>query len=146
MLPISFLVSFVMIIKPNHLYLAFLIIAWAALRYQLIAVAPSAFIISWVAVNAATRGIGPFAGYDVMQRMLELQLFNGLLVLGGLFLAVLITQRDNARLEIERTCARLGEVIEHIDQREGTAQSEASPYIKDAKESYRLLRDKSQSD
>lgn len=145
MLPISFFVAFIGIHQPNYLYLAFLAIAWAALRYQLIAVAPSAFIISWVAVDAAAHGIGPFAGEDVMQRMLELQLFNGSLVLGGLFLAVLITQRDNARFEIERTCRRLGEVIKHIDQREGTDQVEGAPYVKEARESYRVLRDKSQS-
>lgn len=131
---VSFVVPFVELREVGLFFLAFPIIAWAALRYQLIAVTPCTFIIAVVVVDAATRGVGPFAGDDVMRRMVELQLLNGSLVLGGLFFAVVISQRDRARLDIERACTRLTEVIEHIEDHESVLQAGKLPYVKAASE------------
>jgi integral membrane sensor domain MASE1 len=130
---VSFVIPFVELREIGLFFLAFPVIAWAALRYQLLAVTPCAFIMAVVVVDAATRGVGPFAGDDVMRRMAELQLLNGSLVLGGLFLAVIISQRDRARLEIERACSQLSEVIELFEDRERLPHAGELTYVQAAR-------------
>ncbi len=100
------------------LFLAFPFIGWAALRFQLAGAAPCALVVSLVGIDASMRGYGPFAGQDVLSRMLILQLFNGSVVLGALLLSTVIAQRNLARGDIERTCERLGDVIQHLDEQE----------------------------
>lgn len=99
----------------DALYLAFPIIVWAALRFQLTGAAPCALIVSVVTIDAAIRGNGPFAGQDLLMRMPSLQIYNGALVLTALLMAVIIRDRDRSRFEVDRTITRLTEVIDHID-------------------------------
>ncbi|MEQ7128229.1 MASE1 domain-containing protein [Actinopolymorpha sp. B11F2] len=99
----------------DAIFLTFPIIGWAALRFQLVGVAPCALIVSVTTADAAVGAAGAFAGEDVLMRMVSLQMFNMTLVLGSLLFAAIISQRDRARDEIERTCSRLGEVIHHLE-------------------------------
>ena len=97
-------------------FLSFPLIVWAAWRYQLPGAAPVAVLTSAVAIHAAVHGYGTFAGRDLLQTMLILQLFNGSITLTGLLLSVAITERNHTREELEDTCRRLGQAIHHLDQ------------------------------
>jgi hypothetical protein len=44
-----------------------------------------------------------------------LQAFNGCVALTGLLLAALMHQRDRARRDVEQACARLSELVTHLD-------------------------------
>lgn len=111
----------VMIVATRSLsvfFLAFPLLVWGALRFQLAGVAPCALIVSLVAVHAAVNGYGAFAGQDTLSKMLILQLFNGCVVLTGLLLAVIITEWVGSRKQIEQTVVRLGQVVEHLERSE----------------------------
>ncbi|NYH91561.1 MASE1 domain-containing protein [Actinopolymorpha rutila] len=97
-------------------FLAFPLLVLAAWRFQLPGAAPVGLLVSAVAIHAAVYGTGSFAGHDLLYKMLILQTFNGSIALTGLLLSVAITERNRTRVELERTCARLGDVIEHIDR------------------------------
>ncbi|SDS54175.1 Integral membrane sensor domain MASE1 [Actinopolymorpha singaporensis] len=97
-------------------FLAFPLLVLAAWRFQLPGAAPVSLLLSAVAIHAAVHGTGTFAGHDQLHTMVILQAFNGSIALTGLLLSVAITERNRTRVELERTCARLGEVIEHIDR------------------------------
>jgi integral membrane sensor domain MASE1 len=114
LLAASFVVA-VLGVRYDTLYLAFPIIVWAALRFQLAGAAPCALIVSVGTIDAAIRGYGPFAGQDLLMRMPSLQIYNGALVLTALLLAVIIRDRDRSRFEVDHTITRLSEVINHID-------------------------------
>ena len=45
---------------------------------------------------------------------------GGEVALSALLLAVTITERDRARLDIDRTANRLGEVVDHLDRSKTT--------------------------
>ncbi|MET9020665.1 MASE1 domain-containing protein [Actinopolymorpha sp. NPDC004070] len=98
------------------LFLAFPLLVWAAWRFQLPGAAPVALLASADAIYTAGHSIGPFAGRGLFDTMVVLQLFNGAVALTGLLLSVAIIERDRARREIERTCERLGEVLDHFDR------------------------------
>ncbi len=102
------------------LFLAFPFLGWASLRFQLAGSAPVALIASVVAMHAAVNGNGPFAGDDLLKAMVTLQLYNGAVALGGLFLAVTITERNQARSDIDQTATRLGEIVTHLDRSKTT--------------------------
>ena len=101
----------------NLLFLAFPFLIWAALRFQLAGVAPCALIVSNFAAHTAVRAQGAFAGRDLLENMIILQLFNGVVVLSALLMAAVITQWLNSREEIECTAVRLGQVIDHLERR-----------------------------
>jgi integral membrane sensor domain MASE1 len=95
-------------------FLAFPFLGWAALRFGLAGTAPVALIASVVAMYTAVNGYGPFADEGLRTAMVTLQLYNGSVALGGLLLAVTITERDQARSDIDQTATRLGEVLNHL--------------------------------
>ncbi|MEQ7124874.1 MASE1 domain-containing protein [Actinopolymorpha sp. B11F2] len=97
-------------------FLAFPLIVWAAWRYQLPGAAPVAVLTSAVAIHAAVHGYGTFAGRDLLETMLILQLFNGSIALTGILLSVAITERQHTREELEDTCRQLGQAIGHLDR------------------------------
>ncbi|HLQ62332.1 MAG TPA: MASE1 domain-containing protein [Candidatus Acidoferrales bacterium] len=75
-------------------YLAFPFILMAAWRFRLQGAAPAALIASGVAVWAASKGIGAFAGESLFQRMLSLQAFNVTLALASFVLAIFVEARE----------------------------------------------------
>ncbi|MGW0232234.1 MASE1 domain-containing protein [Actinopolymorpha singaporensis] len=101
------------------LFLAFPLLVWAAWRYQLPGAAPVALLASADAIYAAVHSIGPFTGRGLFDTMVILQMFDGAVALTGLLLSVAIIERDRARREIERTCERLDEVLDHFDRSAG---------------------------
>lgn len=112
----SFVVLLVAAKTLGVLFLAFPFLGWAALRFRLAGAAPVTLIASVVGIDAAVHAYGPFDGDSLLTTMVTLQFFNGSIALSGLLLATTITERDRARAEIERTCNRLGEVADRLDQ------------------------------
>lgn len=97
-------------------FIAFPLIVLAAWRFRLLGATLVATAASVIAIHAALMNIGPFADRDILDKMIILQIFNGSIALTGLLLAVAIIERDRARLEIERTLTRLGEVASHLER------------------------------
>jgi integral membrane sensor domain MASE1 len=123
----SFVVLLVAAKTLGVLFLAFPFLGWAALRFRLAGAAPVTLIASVVGIDAAVHGYGPFVGDNLLTTMATLQFFNGSIALSGLLLATTMTERDRARAEIERTCVRLGEVAERLDQSKITPRVEPLP-------------------
>jgi integral membrane sensor domain MASE1 len=102
---------FVTTFSGSLLFLTFPFLIWAALRFQHIGAAPCALIVVTLAVRAAAMDLGPFAGLGLLQRMATLQAFNSSVTLTALLLAAVVSERNAARLAIERTCAHLADVV-----------------------------------
>ena len=96
------------------LFLSFPFLGWAAFRFGLAGTTTVALIASIIGIDAAVHDLGPFTGKDVDTQMVTLQLFNGSVALGGLLLAVTISQRNRAHREIDRAAVQLGEVVNHL--------------------------------
>ncbi len=96
------------------LFLGFPILIWAAFRFRLAGTAPCVLLSSIACIEAALAGYPPFAGRELLPEMVTLQLFNGCVALTGLLLAVAITERDHARLDVERTATTLGAVVDRL--------------------------------
>ncbi len=116
LLAVTFVVVVVTEAVFGILFLTFPLIVWVAWRFQLPGSAPVGLLASTLAIHAAVRGTGVFAGHGLTERMVILQLFNGSVALVALLLSVAIVERQRSRAELERTCSRLGEVINHLDQ------------------------------
>ncbi|MEU5697196.1 MASE1 domain-containing protein [Actinosynnema sp. NPDC020468] len=93
------------------LYLVFPFVIWGALRFQHLGAAPCALVATVIAAGGAAAGSGPFAGLELLPRMVALQGFNGTVVLTTLVLSAVIAERNAAREAIERTCAQLSDVV-----------------------------------
>ena len=72
---------------------------------------------STLAILAAARESGPFAGHDLFANMVTLQAFNGATALTALLLAAVITERNKTHEEIKRLCAQLTEMVAHMEPR-----------------------------
>jgi integral membrane sensor domain MASE1 len=93
------------------MYLVFPFLAWAAIRFQLSGSAPCALIVSMVAIYAAADHHGPFSDHSDLVNMVTLQAFNGSMSLTALLLAVVTTQRNNARHQIEAAVGQLTQAV-----------------------------------
>ncbi|GAB3422958.1 MASE1 domain-containing protein [Flindersiella endophytica] len=93
------------------LYLVFPFLVWAAIRFQLAGSAPCALIVSLVAIFAAAGHYGPFSDHSDLVNMVTLQTFNGSMSLTALLLAVVTTQRNNARRQIEEAVGQLANAV-----------------------------------
>lgn len=120
-------IAFMATKSMGALWVGAVFVGWAAWRYQLAGAAPCALLVSIVAIVAATRGYGPFAGQDLYLKLINLQLFNVTVVLGGLLLASAVTQRNRAQEEIEQTLVELGKVIDHLGRKKITPPSPRPP-------------------
>lgn len=87
---------------------------WAAFRFQLAGAAPCALISSAIAIYAGSVGSGPFAGHDLLTKMVILQAFNGTVSLTALLLSAVVTERNHTLREIERVCERLTEALTRL--------------------------------
>ncbi|WP_033440818.1 MASE1 domain-containing protein [Saccharothrix sp. NRRL B-16314] len=106
----------VMAVATTHdlrlMYLVFPFLIWAALRFQHLGTAPCALIATTLAARGAAMSSGPFAGLDLLVRMVTLQAFNATTVLTALLLSAVIAERNAARQAIERTVAQLADVVQ----------------------------------
>ena len=89
------------------LFLIFPLLTWAALRFQMGGATLSVLIASVLTIRAAEVGSGPFAGRDVLGKMIILQAFNGSAALTGLLLAVITTERTTAYQRLKRAYRQL---------------------------------------
>jgi integral membrane sensor domain MASE1 len=96
------------------LFLAFPLLIWAALRFQLSGSAPGALLISVLAISAATAGEGPFAGRTLLQVMIILQALNGTAALTALLLAAIVTEQIGIRRRVEEACWALADVVDQL--------------------------------
>jgi integral membrane sensor domain MASE1 len=102
----------------NLLFLVVPFLIWAAFRFQLAGAAPCALIASVTAIYAGAVGAGPFAGRDLLGKMVILQTFNGTVSLTALLLSAVITERDRTFQDIEGACERLRGLLAQLAQHE----------------------------
>ncbi|WP_370101401.1 MASE1 domain-containing protein [Streptacidiphilus sp. MAP12-20] len=96
------------------LFLVFPLLTWAALRFQLPIAAPCVLLISVLAVPAATRHTGLFAGRGILATMTELQALNGSAALTALLLSAVIAERNATHRRIEEACVGLAELVARL--------------------------------
>ncbi|MFJ6567901.1 MASE1 domain-containing protein [Streptomyces sp. NPDC091292] len=102
------------------LFLAYPLLIWAALRFQLVGSTLSALFISVLAAVAAVDAVGPFAHRGRLEIMINLQAFNVTLALSGLLLAAVVTEQYETRQRIEEACRELAEVVDQLAPGEAT--------------------------
>lgn len=103
-------------VSDPMLFLVFPILIWVAWRFQLPGTAPCVLVVSAIVVSTTMAGAGPFSASQSPSTAVTLQAFIGSLALASLFLAVGITERDQARDEILRTAHQLAEVVRHVEE------------------------------
>ncbi|PAZ14087.1 hypothetical protein CLM62_21835 [Streptomyces sp. SA15] len=108
------------------LFLVVPFLIWAALRFQLAGAAPCVLITSVIAVHAGAVGSGPFAGRDLLAKMVVLQAFNGTVSLTALLLSAIIAERNRTFRQIEEACERLSEALSRLAPDEALAQRPSS--------------------
>src|SRR5262245_13705167 len=94
----------------SRLFLIFPFLAVAALSVQLAGATLYALIVSGFAIHAAAKGAGPFAGHDLVEKMITLQAFNGSVALTGLLLAALTAERYKAFQVLENAHRQLADI------------------------------------
>lgn len=102
--------------RGQLLFLVSPLLLWAAWRFQLAGAMPCALVVSVIAVNAVLRGTGPFEEGDLGSTLITAQAFIASTTLAALFLAVAVTERNQARSEIEEASHRLVSAVERLDQ------------------------------
>lgn len=93
--------------KYALLFLVFPPLIWASLRFAHLGAAPSVLLVTTVAALAEMAGEGPFSEHGPFGRLITLQAYTGAIALTGLLLAVMVTERNAARHEVERVAADL---------------------------------------
>ncbi|MET9022717.1 MASE1 domain-containing protein [Actinopolymorpha sp. NPDC004070] len=101
----------------NELFLVFPLLIWAAWRFQLEGAAPCVVVVSFVTVSATVRGLGPFSGTDPQTALIHAQTFVAATTLATLFLAVAVTERNDARDELDRTARELVRAVNILGER-----------------------------
>lgn len=98
----------------NLLFLVVPFLIWAAFRFQLIGAAPCALIASGVAIYAGAVGSGPFAGHDLLAKMVILQAFNGTVALTALLLSAIVAERNQTLRALQEACDDLTEALSRL--------------------------------
>ncbi|MEI7030468.1 MASE1 domain-containing protein [Streptomyces pratensis] len=98
----------------SMIYLVFPVIIWGALRFQLPGSAPSALVVSVLAILAGTDALGPFAGHTLMEIMANLSILNGSVALTALLLGAIVTEHQNIRRETEYAVEELEALVEQL--------------------------------
>ncbi|MGW0208956.1 MASE1 domain-containing protein [Streptomyces sp. NPDC003233] len=96
------------------LFLGFPLLIWAAFRFQLAGAAPCALAVSTFAIIAGAERSGPFAGHDLLTKMITLQAFNGSAALTALLLAAVVSERNQNQREIARAVGQLAALAARI--------------------------------
>jgi PAS domain S-box-containing protein len=82
-------------------------LAWAAMRFGPRGASTATLTLSAVAVLATAHGCGPFAGRDVAESLMLLQLYLGVMSGTTLIVAAITTERQSAQEELAALNARL---------------------------------------
>jgi signal transduction histidine kinase len=94
-------------VPPVLLYSLVPVLLWAALRFGIRGVSTSIIAISFCAIWGAIYGRGPFTGSDPLQAALSLQLFLVFAAAPFTLLAVVMEEREQARLAERELSKRL---------------------------------------
>ncbi|HEV2784319.1 MAG TPA: MASE1 domain-containing protein [Actinophytocola sp.] len=97
------------------LFLVFPMLIWAALRFQQVGAVPCNLVVSVTAVLAAAAGDGPFAGVELLPKMVTLQAFNGAVTLTALLLAAIVDERNAAQRSVERAVSQLADAVRMLE-------------------------------
>jgi len=97
------------------LFLAFPVVVWAALRFQMAGAAPVALFLSAATVYTQT-GAGPWGG-QLVSEMGVIEGFIASMTLTALLLAVIITERDRAYRDIRHVSDQLLLAVDKLDRR-----------------------------
>jgi integral membrane sensor domain MASE1 len=117
----TLLVAAVVTASPyDLLFLIFPLLIWAALRFEHTGAAPCVLIVAMAAAVAATKGYGPFAHHSVFGRLVVLQTFNSAAALTALLLAAMVSERNCARLTIDRVAADLSKMTDDLERGQKT--------------------------
>ncbi|MFI0806581.1 MASE1 domain-containing protein [Streptomyces echinatus] len=100
--------------RTPMLFLGFPLLIWASFRFRLAGAAPCALAVSTFAIVSAIRGSGPFAGHDLLTKMITLQAFNASAALTALLLSAVISERNRTEREIARACRQLAGMAARI--------------------------------
>jgi signal transduction histidine kinase len=92
-------------IPPALLYSLVPFLLWAALRFGLRGVSTSIIVIAFCSIWGAIHGRGPFIGSNPLHAILWLQLFLIFAAAPFMFLAVVVEEREQARL-VERELSK----------------------------------------
>ncbi|SDR69027.1 MASE1 domain-containing protein [Actinopolymorpha singaporensis] len=101
----------------QELFLVFPLLIWAAWRFQLEGAAPCIVVVSVVTVYATVRGLGPFNGTDPQAALMTAQTFVAATTLATLFLAVAVTERNDARDEMDLAARELVRAVNILGER-----------------------------
>ena len=117
---------------PSVIYLIYLPIIWAGLRYGQAAAVSTTLAISVVAIYGVTKGYGPFISGDITTSLLLMQIFMGVVAVTTMILAAVADQlkdsEEGARAQ-RRELVKLNEglsekVTELMTQRKYTEDSQ----------------------
>lgn len=77
----------------------FPLLGWAAWRFRQRGAGPGALVVIVAATWAAAHDKGPFAGTDLLDKMVMLQVFNATVSLTSFFFAAIVAERERAESE-----------------------------------------------
>jgi integral membrane sensor domain MASE1 len=97
------------------MFLVFPMLIWAAVRFQQSGAVPCNLVVSVLVVLAAAAERGPFAGLDLLQTMITLQLFNGSATLTALLLAAITTERNESQRAVQRAASQLSDAVRMLE-------------------------------
>jgi integral membrane sensor domain MASE1 len=81
-------------------YLLFSPLIWAALKFGQSGGVAGVFTMTCIAIFGAVAGYGPFAGGEIGQNLLIVQLFMGLVAINMLILGAVVSEREAAQAEL----------------------------------------------
>ncbi|CAL9666516.1 MASE1 domain-containing protein [Streptomyces sp. enrichment culture] len=109
------LVPLIMYSSVSVLFLAYPILIWSVLRFQLAGGIPCALFVSVMATVVARQEAGSFGKLTEVETMMELQAFNGTLGLTALLLSAVISEQLHTRRSVELACQELVEALQHLN-------------------------------
>jgi integral membrane sensor domain MASE1 len=109
------LAPLIMFSSVGLLFLAFPVLIWSALRFQLAGGIPCALFMSVTATVVARHEGGSFGRLTDIETMMRLQAFNGTLGLTALLLSAVISEQLNTRRSVEGACHELVEALQHLN-------------------------------
>ena len=133
------LVTAAALMRLPVLFLSLPVLGWAAWRLQLRGAAPAALLATTVTTWTAVAGIGPFAGRDVLEKMVLLQAFNACIALTSFFLAALVSERMQATADLADAAAHLERRVEERTQQLSALNARLVQEIQERSQAQELL-------
>jgi PAS domain S-box-containing protein len=94
-------------------YMIFIPLIWAALRFGQRGTANANFLISLIAILGTIRGLGPFVTESLSQSLTFLQLFIGVVSVTTMILAAVVTERKRTEKELRESEIKFRSLVEN---------------------------------